>query len=237
MIGLETRRTVTKLTFENHTACECVGRNSDVMPRTEPVLTENRRPLDDLRSYHDDDDDDDEMNRENSGRQSGSKSGSKRRSHGVHHALGRVATAYSSPLHRSRQHSLDSSPQQSAAANSTSKYAITCRYAHHHLHFLFFPLRVDSSFVSIIFLIANSRCRCPSGYSPSGGKKRTTCVCQCRNRHGNNRHRCSRLKRGLDIFPQRDRGYDIDTLSLSLSRSLTLSHAIDFDINIQTGVS
>lgn len=58
------------MTFENHTACECVGRNSDVMPRTEPVLTEPRNPHwqppgspDDrstwVRSYHD------QVNREN----------------------------------------------------------------------------------------------------------------------------------------------------------------------------
>lgn len=36
MTGMETKRTVTRLSFENHTSCECVGRNSDVMPRTEP---------------------------------------------------------------------------------------------------------------------------------------------------------------------------------------------------------
>ena len=36
MTGSETKRTVTRLSFENHTACECVGRNSDLMPRTEP---------------------------------------------------------------------------------------------------------------------------------------------------------------------------------------------------------
>ena len=34
--GHETKRTVTRLTFENHTRCECVGRNADLMPRTEP---------------------------------------------------------------------------------------------------------------------------------------------------------------------------------------------------------
>ena len=39
--GTETKRTVTKLTFENHTACECVGRNSDLMPRTEPEPPES----------------------------------------------------------------------------------------------------------------------------------------------------------------------------------------------------
>lgn len=36
MTGPETKRSVTRLSFENHTACECVGRNSDLMPRTEP---------------------------------------------------------------------------------------------------------------------------------------------------------------------------------------------------------
>lgn len=38
MSGLETKRTVARLTFDNHTACECVGRNSDLMPRTEPIV-------------------------------------------------------------------------------------------------------------------------------------------------------------------------------------------------------
>ena len=38
--GPELKRTIARLTFENHTACECVGRNSDVMPRTEPFKEE-----------------------------------------------------------------------------------------------------------------------------------------------------------------------------------------------------
>ena len=42
MIGSETKRTVTRLSFENHTACECVGRNSDLMPRTEPYISDAR---------------------------------------------------------------------------------------------------------------------------------------------------------------------------------------------------
>ncbi len=41
MTSTETKRTVTRLTFENHTACECVGRNSDLMPRTEPHQDES----------------------------------------------------------------------------------------------------------------------------------------------------------------------------------------------------
>ena len=42
MSGSETKRTVTRLSFENHTACECVGRNSDLMPRTEPYISDAR---------------------------------------------------------------------------------------------------------------------------------------------------------------------------------------------------
>lgn len=52
MIGVETKRTITRLSFENHTSCECVGRNSDIMPRTEPDI---RPPppvdADSVRSY------------------------------------------------------------------------------------------------------------------------------------------------------------------------------------------
>lgn len=36
--GSEQKRIAVKLSFENHTRCECVGRNSDLMPRTEEVI-------------------------------------------------------------------------------------------------------------------------------------------------------------------------------------------------------
>ena len=38
MEGTEQKRSTVKLSFENHTRCECVGRNSDLMPRTEEVI-------------------------------------------------------------------------------------------------------------------------------------------------------------------------------------------------------
>jgi len=38
MEGSEQKRSTVKLSFENHTRCECVGRNSDLMPRTEEVI-------------------------------------------------------------------------------------------------------------------------------------------------------------------------------------------------------
>lgn len=45
MTGADTKRSVARLTFENHTACECVGRNSDLMPRTEPIVEHEPRQL------------------------------------------------------------------------------------------------------------------------------------------------------------------------------------------------
>ena len=101
MTGSETKRTVTRLSFENHTACECVGRNSDLMPRTEPY-----DPAEDERehqlSYHRDESSSSNNNNSDDGKSSRHHENiNKTTKKGQRHddalslQLGRVATAYS----------------------------------------------------------------------------------------------------------------------------------------------
>ncbi len=106
MTGSETKRTVTRLSFENHTACECVGRNSDLMPRTEPyssssdpVIRKSRLSSPTSLLYnHDEGNNSDEgkssRHHENVSKNSKTKKG-RRHDDQSSLQLGRVATAYS----------------------------------------------------------------------------------------------------------------------------------------------
>lgn len=107
MTGSETKRTVTRLSFENHTACECVGRNSDLMPRTEPynsdpVIRKSRLSTATTLLYnHDEGNNSDEgkssRHHENVSKSSKTKKGRRHDDPPPPSSLqlGRVATAYS----------------------------------------------------------------------------------------------------------------------------------------------
>ncbi|KAI9557743.1 hypothetical protein GHT06_017572 [Daphnia sinensis] len=220
MTGMETKRTVTRLSFENHTSCECVGRNSDVMPRTEPYSVADKAghhhrpsPLHDGANSSDEGKHHHEHNKK-------TKSVQLRR-----RPLGRVAMARSADAHLFlQQRDQEILAQQDEDFVSELAHAMVAQLSDAPL-----PAKnLDYSNVS--------QCRCPSGYTPvsSGKKKRTTCgMCQCydeENRHHRHRHhsnhrgkwpsnhrparhpllRCGRLKRGLDTFSPRDRGCIIE---------------------------
>ncbi|XP_057366569.1 uncharacterized protein LOC130687418 isoform X2 [Daphnia carinata] len=208
MTGMETKRTVTRLSFENHTSCECVGRNSDVMPRTEPYSIA------------------DEPHHRPSAVHDGTNNSDEGKYHHLHNEksvqlrrrpLGRVAMA------RSAHFILPQRDQEISSQEEASHPMIAERQLSDA------PLEAKHVNYS-----NGSQCRCPSGYTPvsDGKKKRTTCaMCQCfdeESRHHRHRHhhrnrwpsnhrparppllRCGRLKRGLDAFSPRDRGCVIE---------------------------
>ncbi|KAK4016356.1 hypothetical protein OUZ56_031310 [Daphnia magna] len=227
MTGMETKRTVTRLSFENHTSCECVGRNSDVMPRTEPYSIADepghhhrRRPSSLL---HDGTNSSDEGKDHHEHSKKKTKSVQLRR-----RQLGRVAMARSADPHLFLQQRDQEilAEQEEEFVSESSHPMISKRQLSDA------PLQTKNLNHS-----NGSQCRCPSGYTPVGNDKKkrtTTCgMCQCydeENRHHRHRHqsnnrgkwpsnhrparqpllRCGRLKRGLDAFSPRDRGCIIE---------------------------
>ncbi|XP_046645012.1 uncharacterized protein LOC124334507 isoform X1 [Daphnia pulicaria] len=246
MTGSETKRTVTRLSFENHTACECVGRNSDLMPRTEPyisdpVIRKSRLSSPTTLLYnHDESNNSDEgkssRHHENVGKSSKTKKGRRHDDPPPPPSslqLGRVATAYS-PDPALLFHARNEEDEEEDSAGAKRRFGG--------------PLPGSNSSNSSSSNL--SKCRCPSGFTPvASSRKRSACgLCQCHDydfgrsrhhhggiraanpataRHHHHQNLCGRLKRGLETFSPRDRGCIVEkkcgTPECSYGRYVTLT--------------